>query len=132
MCKFSLHMKQVNNEECAIDMIMNKSSRNDACQQEVEHVSCGNFTLDMKHLDNEQMINCQWHIIPKTTNRETKWEWGQGNPWLKDIHESAREETLTFPNEFSLWELKVLECPKSLEQWFKLVLSLNFQKGLEE
>jgi hypothetical protein len=28
--------------------------------------------------------------------------------------------------------LKVLECPKSLEQWFKLVLSLNFQKGLEE
>lgn len=67
MCKVSLHMKQVNNEECAIDMIMNKSSRNDTCQQEDEQVSCGNFTLDMKHLDNEQMTNCQWHIIPKIT-----------------------------------------------------------------
>jgi hypothetical protein len=22
----------------------------------------------MKHLDNEQMTNCQWHIIPKTTS----------------------------------------------------------------
>ncbi len=52
-------MKQVNNEECAIDMIMNKTSRNDTCQQEDKHVSCGNFTLDMKHLDKEQMTNCQ-------------------------------------------------------------------------
>jgi hypothetical protein len=28
---FLCSMKQVNNEECAIDMIMNKSSRNDTC-----------------------------------------------------------------------------------------------------
>jgi len=131
MCKFSLHMKQVNNEECAIDMIMNKSSRNDTCQQEVEHVPCGNFTLDMKHLDNEQMTNCQYILYQK------QWIGKQSGNEVKatldlDIHESAKEETLTFSNEFSLWELKVLECPKSLEQWFKLVLSLNFQKGLEE
>lgn len=26
--------------------------------------------------------------------------------WLKDIHESVREETLTLPNEFSLWEFE--------------------------